>query len=604
DINMGYFELHNPMRKISMDIDYMALHFMKNGSFSYGDSTDNQRINTDTLKMILDHYDDSHDAIAPVTGKDTDHDGLHDSLESCFEYSKNNRDSNSNHLLDGAELAEKIIFTIAQLPVVKYGEKPPAEQIFCLYYQAGGSERCTVCGASMNMGEIKIINPMDNSEIKLPIIALHYLAHGRLIYSGTEHADEINILRLAEVLGIKTYNPHLVIFQDDNKNYLTDTEETMLGYKYEIAFNELPDDSISGPLSAKYYYRLIKNLPEYQTPEAAPQDSCYKIRYDMDGLVTCPICGQEFAMGALELHNPMRDFTQNISYMGMHFLKHGSFSFGYALYSNYKKIQDRDRIDVSKLKIFFNHLDHSHDSIFIDYDSDHDGLVDSTEKYFGMDNSNLDSDDNQLLDGAQAAERLIEKIVTLPVAEDGAQPIEEQIYINFLPVYGLENCNICGHPFNMGTVEMVNTSTDISYSMPIIGLHYLAHGRFAYSGTTNEGQIDVAKLYEVLEDVSTIRKNSESGIIETLNLKYYPNPFNSQLKIEFEVPNERHINLSIYDIRGHKIKTIVNDKLDQGAYQKIWDGSNEDGLKVSSGIYFLRVMTNNKNIIKRIVFIQ
>ncbi|MCF7741169.1 MAG: hypothetical protein K9N00_05180, partial [Candidatus Marinimicrobia bacterium] len=73
-VNMGYVEIHNPMRDLKIELDYMALHFMEKGSFSHGDSTDFQRVDLKKLKQIFVHRDDSHDSAQVAF--DNDQDGL------------------------------------------------------------------------------------------------------------------------------------------------------------------------------------------------------------------------------------------------------------------------------------------------------------------------------------------------------------------------------------------------------------------------------------------------------------------------------------------------------------------------------------------------
>jgi predicted outer membrane repeat protein len=80
------------------------------------------------------------------------------------------------------------------------------------------------------------------------------------------------------------------------------------------------------------------------------------------------------------------------------------------------------------------------------------------------------------------------------------------------------------------------------------------------------------------------------------SLSNYPNPFNPQTTINFQLPDNGEVNLSIYNIKGQKVKTIVNEKLEQGLHQIIWDGKNDNNQYVASGVYFYKLKVNNKNI--------
>ena len=66
----------------------------------------------------------------------------------------------------------------------------------------------------------------------------------------------------------------------------------------------------------------------------------------------------------------------------------------------------------------------------------------------------------------------------------------------------------------------------------------------------------------------------------------YPNPFNPETEIRFFLEKDRKVQLHVYNALGQRIKTVVNDVLGSGYHTVIWDGTNFDGMKVPSGIYF------------------
>ncbi len=68
----------------------------------------------------------------------------------------------------------------------------------------------------------------------------------------------------------------------------------------------------------------------------------------------------------------------------------------------------------------------------------------------------------------------------------------------------------------------------------------------------------------------------------------FPNPFNANTIISYSLPNEAFVQLVIYNIKGQKVKTLVNENQIAGAHNVIWDGSNSRGQKVASGIYFYK----------------
>ena len=73
----------------------------------------------------------------------------------------------------------------------------------------------------------------------------------------------------------------------------------------------------------------------------------------------------------------------------------------------------------------------------------------------------------------------------------------------------------------------------------------------------------------------------------------YPNPFNPSTTIHFQIPVEEHVKISIYNILGQPVRTLMNKSLQKGDHQIVWDGKNEPGITVESGIYFCQVEAGN-----------
>jgi len=74
----------------------------------------------------------------------------------------------------------------------------------------------------------------------------------------------------------------------------------------------------------------------------------------------------------------------------------------------------------------------------------------------------------------------------------------------------------------------------------------------------------------------------------------YPNPFNPTTTIQFSLTSTQHVKLVIYDILGRRIKTLLNGNLNKGNHKVQWNGRNDFGSSVSSGVYLYTVRANNK----------
>ncbi len=116
--------------------------------------------------------------------------------------------------------------------------------------------------------------------------------------------------------------------------------------------------------------------------------------------------------------------------------------------------------------------------------------------------------------------------------------------------------------------------------------------------------IDELRLSIVIHEGSGIDSPGETLLPKTFALdQNFPNPFNPRTLINFSVPGEMRdeqprVLLEIYDLRGRKVKTLVDELLSPGIHQVSWDGSNRQGIIASSGIY-LYVLKSGNTVLSR-----
>ncbi len=88
----------------------------------------------------------------------------------------------------------------------------------------------------------------------------------------------------------------------------------------------------------------------------------------------------------------------------------------------------------------------------------------------------------------------------------------------------------------------------------------------------------------------------------------YPNPFNPQTTIKYGIPEQNYVCIRIYDLLGREIKTIVNEEQEARYYKIIWNGKDQFGNKVSSGVYFYQIVARSKEKIftktKKLILLQ
>ncbi|HSG29124.1 MAG TPA: T9SS type A sorting domain-containing protein, partial [Candidatus Krumholzibacterium sp.] len=81
----------------------------------------------------------------------------------------------------------------------------------------------------------------------------------------------------------------------------------------------------------------------------------------------------------------------------------------------------------------------------------------------------------------------------------------------------------------------------------------------------------------------------------------YPNPFNPSTTISFTLPGKSRAKLSIFDITGRLVKTVRDDVFPEGRQEVVWDGRDERGCEVSSGVYFYRLTAGDRTLTRKMV---
>jgi hypothetical protein len=130
-----------------------------------------------------------------------------------------------------------------------------------------------------------------------------------------------------------------------------------------------------------------------------------------------------------------------------------------------------------------------------------------------------------------------------------------------------------------------------------------------------KGVLDDIRIYNYALSYSKIKSlydyvvNVSDEHVNQIPINYglaqnYPNPFNNQTNIEFQVPNQSLIKLEIYNILGQKIRTLINQEKYPGNYSVSWDGENDFGDSVNSGIYFIKFSSDNFSDTKKMTLLK
>ena len=129
------------------------------------------------------------------------------------------------------------------------------------------------------------------------------------------------------------------------------------------------------------------------------------------------------------------------------------------------------------------------------------------------------------------------------------------------------------------------------------------HRDYPYNNTSCPGNNVYEKLSWFRDE---IKRYMELGgpPLEFIISRNYPNPFNSITHIDYQVPIDNHINITIYDIMGREVKTLMDQVQIKGIYTIDWNGQSEYGEFVSTGVYFLQFTSNGFSNEKKMIFLK
>jgi len=121
------------------------------------------------------------------------------------------------------------------------------------------------------------------------------------------------------------------------------------------------------------------------------------------------------------------------------------------------------------------------------------------------------------------------------------------------------------------------------------------------SMTTDEK--DTVDLQLTVEDAIVGLDQSSIPLVFSLS-QNYPNPFNPVTTLRYDLPENGLVNITIYDMLGRQVKTLVNQTQDAGYKSIIWDATNNYGQLVSAGIYLYQIQAGEYISTKKMVLLK
>jgi hypothetical protein len=119
----------------------------------------------------------------------------------------------------------------------------------------------------------------------------------------------------------------------------------------------------------------------------------------------------------------------------------------------------------------------------------------------------------------------------------------------------------------------------------------------------NSGNVSIL-LNRTIPPVYVEQGKDDTKISSFCLSQNYPNPFNQSTKIEFTLSHSGFVSLNIYDILGRKVRNLVTENLSSGYKSVLWDGKDDSGKEVSSGIYFYQLKIGDFSQAKKLVLLK
>jgi beta-glucanase (GH16 family) len=119
----------------------------------------------------------------------------------------------------------------------------------------------------------------------------------------------------------------------------------------------------------------------------------------------------------------------------------------------------------------------------------------------------------------------------------------------------------------------------------------------------NTSLFDTSKAVFSVGTINSVGNNSETSKSFSLG-QNYPNPFNPSTIINYHAPGSDLVNISVYNLLGKTINTLVNEVKTPGEYRTVWNGKDINGNDVPSGIYFYSIRAGNLVQVKKMVLLK
>ena len=142
----------------------------------------------------------------------------------------------------------------------------------------------------------------------------------------------------------------------------------------------------------------------------------------------------------------------------------------------------------------------------------------------------------------------------------------------------------------------IDTAGNILYGGKLLFYKNCLYLTYFKSQIPGEMHSDVVLTkYDVITGLEQLKK-------EDINLTIFPNPFETETNVAFSLNQKTSINLSVYDLNGRQIITLINEDKTPGRYQTLWNGRDQNGKEVNSGLYLVHLQWGRNTVTRPVEY--
>ena len=103
------------------------------------------------------------------------------------------------------------------------------------------------------------------------------------------------------------------------------------------------------------------------------------------------------------------------------------------------------------------------------------------------------------------------------------------------------------------------------------------------------------------DDPSTAFAEEEDLLVEQSSLKSFPNPFVDHTELHYRLTDDSPVQVKVYDVMGQEVQTLVQEEQPEGEHSVQWDGRNQQGQNLPTGLYIMQLKTGEETSAVRVM---